>query len=213
MFASTESDEWAWPYLEIEYTGGAPAGPALELTGGLRTPLSTDRSALRRRRSTTTASRRWRIWLDPDLDPILDEAADRRRAAAVACPGELTVEFTLPAALSEGRHTMLVRSEDGDGRRHARPLELPRRRSLGQADRSRLGLEQWFQYDSTDRRRLEPPRERRHRQRGLALGADRRPGRGLSTVVNLTYNSQDHERPAGLGARAAADLRPRAERS
>jgi hypothetical protein len=191
VFASTESTPWAWPYLEIAYTGGAPAGPALELSGGLRTPLSTDRT-LTAEATDDDGVEQVAIWLDPDLDPTVGEANSVENGdCTVECPDELTADFTLPPALSEGRHTMLVRADDGAG-------GVTRERwnfhvaSLGDADRGRLGLEQWFQYDATDT----------GGDSSLYVNADSgnviwhsvpivNPGRGLSTVVNLTYNSQD----------------------
>jgi RHS repeat-associated protein len=191
VFASTESWPGVWPFLEIAYTGGAPAGPALELTGGLRTPLSTDRS-LTAEASDGDGVERVAVWLDPDLDPSIDEAeAVETDPCTTVCPAELTANFELPSALSEGRHAMLVRSDDGAG-------GVTRERwsfyvaSLGDADRGRLGLEQWFQYDATPA----------GGDSNVYVNADTGntiwhsvpivdPGRGLSTVVNLTYNSQD----------------------
>jgi RHS repeat-associated protein len=192
VFASGESPESFWPYLEIAYQGGVGPGPTHQLSGGLRTPLSTDRG-LTARALDGDGVASVGIWLDPDLDPTNAEAAALVTGGCPsACAAELTAQFTLPAALSEGRHTMLVRSEDGAGnvtrdRWHFHVADL------GEADRSRLGLEQWFQYDSTDA----------GGDSNLHVNADTgnvvwhsvpivNPGRGLSTVVNLTYNTQDH---------------------
>ena len=192
VFSSTESWPGVWPFLEIAYTGGAPEGPALELTGGLRTPLSSNRELHAKGLDSQDGVASVAVWLDPDLDPTLGEAAAKEiDPCLVACPDDLTTDYTLPSALSEGRHTILVRTVDGAG-------GVTRERwnfhvaSLGDADRSRLGLEQWFQYDSTPT----------GGDSNVHVNADTGnvvwhsvpivdPGRGLSTVVNLTYNSMD----------------------
>jgi RHS repeat-associated protein len=189
-FSSTETGESSWPFLQLEYTGGAPAGPANELTGGLRTPLASDRT-LTARATDDDGVKSVGIWLDPDLDPTPSEAVELvTDPCATACPDELTANYTLPD-VAEGPHTLLVRSDDGAGgvTRDRWTIHVA---SLGDADRSRLGLEQWFQYDATDT----------GGDSNLYVNADTgnviwhsvpivNRGRGLSTVVNLTYNSMD----------------------
>jgi RHS repeat-associated protein len=202
VFASSEAPPQNWPTLEIAYDPPIEAGPTHALTGGLREPLGAARDLAVTASDSAQGVRSLGIWLDPDLDPSPGEADEfTDDLCTSSCPGSLGEAFSLPTGAGEGRHTILVRSEDGAGnvtkeRFHVHVSALRR------VDRSRLGLEEWFQYDQTPT----------GGDSNLYVNADTgnvvwhstpivNPGRGLSTVVNLTYNAHDQ---GGLLGRALA---------
>lgn len=170
--------------LNVEYI----APPELKLHGGLIGAVG-DRSLSMRALGNGHPVSSLGLWLDPDATPSQSEAA-------VWVPGgssaeELSSGYSLPTSVTPGQHTVLVQARTVDN------LLVERRWTIHvvepPTDSSRLGLEQWLHYDETpaggDSTVLV------NGSTGNALWHSVpivNPGRGLSTVVNLTYNSQDN---------------------
>ncbi len=184
--------------------------PELEVTGGLRSsPLATGRSL----KATATDQiggltaidvfRRRIDGVPPvtapgDWTPV---EAERVQTPVKDCGGAKTCEtsYTLHDEPESGRYQFMVRARDNSGNKDEEvwTVEIVRLRS---GDRTRLGLEQWFELDGTDA----------GGDSTLYVNGDTgnvvwhslpivNPGRGLTTAVNLTYNS--HERGGVLGTR------------
>jgi RHS repeat-associated protein len=141
---------------------------------------------------------------------------DNRRAffAARQCPGpvyscSLQRSWSLDTAeLKSGAHTVTVVLTDQAGNQTSRSITINVRDSLGEPSlgSDRLGLEQYFDYDSTETGLSSA-------NVNLATGNVAyhkvpivNPGRGLSSVVNLTYNSFDFP-VAGTDVPPATDSR------
>ncbi|HEX8051734.1 MAG TPA: LamG-like jellyroll fold domain-containing protein [Thermoleophilaceae bacterium] len=178
------------------------AGPELELSGDLRPPLATGRSVhikALEERPADTGVRKIELWLDPDLTPTSDEREHGHEPdCSAGCPSVAETDWALDQATPPGKHEILIVATDDAGHRTEERYEI-HVLDLLPSSRSKLGLEHWFDYDDT------------------AAGGDSsvyvngetgntvwhsvpvvNPGRGLSTVVNLTYNS--HDRGGVLGS-------------
>lgn len=176
--------------------------PVLELTGDMRPPIAHGRSVHIKAtddRAADTGVRKIEVWLDPDADPSEGEAQHVHRPdCSTRCPASTETDWALPAGTPEGRHTILIKATDDVDRTDEERYDV-HVVDLLPSSRSKLGLEHWFDYDET------------------GAGGDSKvyvngetgntvwhtvpivnPGRGLSTVVNLTYNS--HDRGGILGS-------------
>lgn len=203
---NTDVDEWTVHY------GVDQHDPVLELTGDLKPPIATGRSVhikARDDQANDSGIQRILLWLDPDSTPTDDEATHvHAPTCAPGCPPSAETDWALPADTPEGKHRILIRARDAAAREDVEDYDV-NVVSLLPSSRSKLGLEHWFDYDDTD------------------AGGDSKlyvngetgntvwhsvpivnPGRGLSTVVNLTYNSHDRGGVLGstLGRVPIADL-------
>ena len=166
--------------------------PELTVSGGLRNPVATGRDLNMEGRDADSGVTSLEVWLDPDADPSADEAVDRHEPdCSAGCPETAEDSWSLPVDTPQGEHELLVRATDGVGRTTEERWKFHYVDVLP-AERSKLGLEQWFHYDETDA----------GGGSSVYVNADTgnavwhtvpivNPGLGLSTVVNLTYNSQD----------------------
>jgi RHS repeat-associated protein len=166
--------------------------PRLTLSGSLTTPVATGRNLHMVGEDDETGIQRFTIWVDPDADPTENEAAEPPKTYACPCRSSEQHDFVLPAGTQEGKHTILVRATDGSGRFTDKRFDVQVVDLLQPKSRSKLGLEHWFQYDDT------PAGAGTNvfvnAETGNAVWHSVpivNAGRGLSTVVNLTYNSQD----------------------
>jgi RHS repeat-associated protein len=146
----------------------------------------------------------------------IEVLVDGRRAyfAGQSCPPplyscSLQRSWSLDTAeLKSGAHTVTVVLTDQAGNQTSRSITINVRDSLGEPSlgSDRLGLEQYFDYDSTETGLSSA-------NVNLATGNVAyhkvpivNPGRGLSSVVNLTYNSFDFP-VAGTDVPPATDSR------
>ena len=173
--------------------------PDLRVTGGLRAwPAITGRTLTATATDPDTGLRDIRVYLkattaltadDTEPDPTTQVHAYVCTDVDCRTPKETT--FRLPDDYPTGRYQFTVRATDvgGNVAEDRWVVAVVQTRSGG---RAKLGLEQWFEFDDTD------------------AGGDSsvyvngetgnlvwhqvpivNPGRGLSTVVNLSYNSED----------------------
>jgi RHS repeat-associated protein len=198
--------------VEAHAFGDDRANPVLTLTGGLTTPYATGRDL----RMTATdppggsGINEFQLWIDPDADPSVAERDYYHDACTqLPCPATATApDFLLPADLADGPHDILVRVADAAGNKTEKIVHV-RVVNLRPPGRGQLGLEQWFDYDAVDA----------GGDSAVLVNADTgnavwhstpvvNPGRGLSTVVNLTYNSADRGGFFGqeLGAQIIRDV-------
>jgi RHS repeat-associated protein len=176
--------------------------PVLELSGDLRPPLAIGRSLHMKATDDEpgdTGVQRIEVWLDPDLTPTSGEREHGHEPnCSAGCPAVAETDWALPADTPGGKHEILVRAYDADGHMDEERYDI-HVVDLLPTSRGKLGLEHWFDYDDTD-----------------AGGGSKvyvngetgntiwhtvpivNPGRGLSTVVNLTYNA--HDRGGTLGS-------------
>ena len=180
-------------------------GPELTVTGGARDPLGSDRSVHVSARDLTSGVRRIRLWINPPpREAATGLPPENTETRVQSCTPELkaaSCELHYAVDAAEGLYRALVVAEDGA--RDSSPsstelgnwtqeewqLHVVNTRST---DRTKLGLEHYFRYDETDAGGGST----------IAVNGDGgnavwhtvpvvNPGRGLSTVVNLTYNSQE----------------------
>ncbi|HEX2084476.1 MAG TPA: RHS repeat-associated core domain-containing protein [Solirubrobacteraceae bacterium] len=182
-------------------------GPVLTVNGSLRDPLGPDRAMHVEAVDTPNGVRRIRGWIRPagaprDLNAptIIDQDC-----TLVPKMAPCAADYVAPP-MSEGTYTVLIIAEDrfrdstneqdpGNTSEQEWTLNVVDTRAT---DRTKLGLEHYFHYDETDA----------GGRSTLAVNGEGgntvwhsvpvvNPGRGVSTVVNLTYNS--HERGGLLG--------------
>ncbi|HEX8769654.1 MAG TPA: hypothetical protein VF711_02665, partial [Acidimicrobiales bacterium] len=126
---------------------------------------------------------------DGDVDDVNEREGYRSQGRCDSCP--LDLDYQLPASFAEGAHRAQVKVVDHAGN------ETVKRWTFYVVDilpgsRSRLGLEDWFEYDSTETGG--DSRMHVNAETGNVVWHSMpvvNPGRGLSTFVNLTYNSLD----------------------
>ena len=173
--------------------------PTQTLTGGLRSlsPTgrdlhvhATDGDAVNLRSGMGTIA----LYIDLDRNGTVDTVNERVGYQSQTCtPGScaMDLDYTLPANFADGSYTAKAVSTDlaGNSTEETWTFYVV---SLLPGSRARLGLEDFFDYDS-----LEAGGDSRvhvNAETGNAVWHSVpivNPGRGLSTFVNLTYNSQD----------------------
>lgn len=166
--------------------------PAITLSGGLREPIGGDRDLHIKATDGGSGVRSIKVWLDPQGEPPTD-APDVvfDEPCVPSCPAVSERDYVLPPGTPEGPHTIRVEATDDTGNDASQRWNVHVSR-LDSVDRSRLGLEQWFQYDETPAGGDSTAYV--NIDNGNAIWHSTpvvNRGRGLSTVVNLTYNSQD----------------------
>lgn len=213
---ATAADALAHPSAasdSVSFTVKDVVAPGVTLAGGLAKVPASDRNL------DITATDTGGVGVKSLEVFLLDGGAQPSTANRVfnptVCPGGTscptapgTQTYTLASTVTAGEHDLLVRATDAadnvtDKRITIFVVDLRR------GDPGRLGLEQWFDYDET------PAGGGSNVYVNADTGnavwnqlpiAD--PGRGLSTVVNLTYNSQDRGGLLGtyLGKLPVVDL-------
>lgn len=174
--------------------------PDLRVTGGLRAwPAITGRTLTATATDPDAGVRDIRVYLKPTTQLTADQTepdpATQVHAATClsACSGAsgFSTTYRLPDNYATGRYQFVVRATDINGNQaEDRWVVAVVQTRAGQ--RARLGLEQWFELDDTDA----------GGDSSLYVNGETgnlvwhqvpivNPGRGLSTVVNLSYNSQD----------------------
>jgi RHS repeat-associated protein len=189
-------DHRVTPTATFEITDGD--APRLKTSGSLRNPFAVGNDLTIEASDDGSGVAKTIVWVDPDADPSEAEAASAESHCNPGCPPAVTRGFALPATTAEGKHELLVRAVDAAGKSVEERWDVYVV-SLRPGLRSKLGLEQWFTYDETDAGG--DSRVYVNGETGNAIWHSTpivNPGRGLSTVVNLTYNSQD--RGALLGS-------------
>jgi RHS repeat-associated protein len=187
--------------------------PELEVEGGLRSsPLATGRGLKATATDTYSGIREIEVFakrvpatqLTPD--GVSPSNSGEPRLHRSPCPstadcksaGGWTTSYELPSDFESGRYQFTVRATDNGGVRSRDQwvAEVVQVRSVAN---HKLGLEQWFALDDTDAGGGSTAYV--NGDTGNAVWHQTpivNPGRGLSTVVNLTYNS--HARGGVLGA-------------
>jgi RHS repeat-associated protein len=114
-----------------------------------------------------------------------------------ACPGSKAHDFTFRAPV--GAHSISVTATDLAGNVTAPATTTVTTTEPPPADNDRVGLEKFWDYDSTDTGAGSSVMV--NSETGNVIWHDVpivNPGRGLSTFVNLDYNSQERANPSGL---------------
>ena len=177
------------------------AAPRVKLSGGLRSLNPTGRDLHVDARDgdaqdVESGVQSIELRIDKDGDGDTNDENEREALKEQACPETedncpLELDYSLPPDFADGAHKARVITTDRAGNVDNKSWTFYVVNLLP-GSRSRLGLEDWWQFDSTD------------------AGGDSRvhvnaetgnlvwhsvpivnPGRGLSTFVNLTYNSLD----------------------
>jgi RHS repeat-associated protein len=181
--------------------------PTLTLSGGLLPPIATGRNLHMEGDDAEGGVAKFEVWVDPLLHP--DPVHSNTKACTPWCQHHDTDDFALPVETPPGKHTIRARVTDAAGLTAEKEFDVDVV-DLLPASRSKLGLEHWFQYDDTDAGG--GSKVYVNAETGNAIWHSVpivNPGRGLSTVVNLTYNSQDRGGILGstLGRVPVVDLR------
>jgi RHS repeat-associated protein len=181
--------------------------PTLTLSGGLLPPVATGRNLHMESDDADSGVAKFEVWLDPDADPAPDHTFEVD--CFTGCPHHAEDDYALPVDTPPGTHTIRVRVSDAAGYTRERQFDVTVV-DLLPASRSKLGLEHWFQYHDVDAGG--GSKVFVNAETGNAVWHSVpivNPGRGLSTVVNLTYNSQDRGGILGstLGRVPVVDVR------
>lgn len=173
--------------------------PTIEVTGGLRSsPLTTGRSVRITGRDLRPGVKRVKLELQPlnqdgSNNGAVQVAADSGElSCSSGCPAEHTILYTLPDGTPAGRYRLTASVREDDDTPAAIDAWEIRVVAARDTTRKKLGLEQWFELDSTDTGGGSTLHV--NGETGNVVWHDVpivNPGRGLSSVVNLTYNSQD----------------------
>ncbi|MCP9491792.1 MAG: hypothetical protein MSC31_18245, partial [Solirubrobacteraceae bacterium MAG38_C4-C5] len=178
--------------------------PALEVTGGLRRfPVQSGRDLLARATDEGSGMARMvveRRALNEDgtLKAPLETVASKEICAATSgCPQRGELAYRLPEGTPSGLYEFTVRARDAAGNEASDTWRV-RVVALRSGSRTDLGLEQWFDLDDTDAGG-ESTAYVNGETGNLVWHSVPvvNPSRGLSSVVNLTYNA--HERGGLLG--------------
>lgn len=178
--------------------------PTLKVTGGLRNwPVQTGRSLDAVATDSGSRVRDIRVYMKATtaLTPDSLPPADADRKLLSPCSGDCSshvAQYRPPDSLATGRYQITVEAFDREGNR-AEDRWIVTVVQTRSGNRDKLGLEQWFELDDTDA----------GGESTLAVNGETgnlvwhatpivNRGRGLSSVVNLTYNSG--ERGGLLGA-------------
>ena len=172
--------------------------PRIELTGGLRKPLGGGRDLDFRGLDDGSGMKSLALWLDPTVPtnpPLAEAKVQQTNACSAPCPNVIPAtgykHYDLPADTPEGKHRILVRAVDALGRASEEAWDVFVV-NVPTDNRSRLGLESWFTYDETAAGGESSVFV--NGETGNAIWHSvpiSNLGQGLSTVVNLTYNSHD----------------------
>jgi hypothetical protein len=181
------------------------AAPTVKMSGGLRSLNPTGRdlhvSATDGDPNGPPASQRSgvksiELRIDKNGDGDTADENEQEGYEEQTCPADqdscpLELDYALPVGFEEGAHKAQVVTTDRAG-------NVDRKEwtffvvELLPSSRSRLGLEDWWQFDSTDTGA--GTRAHVNAETGNLVWHSVpivNPGRGLSTFVNLTYNSLD----------------------
>ena len=181
--------------------------PTLTLSGGLQPPVATGRNLHMEGDDADGGIAKFEVWVDPAIHP--DPVHSNSKACVPWCAHHDSDDFALPVDTPPGPHTIRARVTDAAGLTAQKEFDVQVVDMLP-ASRSKLGLEHWFQYDDIDSGG--GSKVFVNAETGNAVWHSVpivNPGRGLSTVVNLTYNSQDRGGILGstLGRVPIVDLR------
>lgn len=177
--------------------------PKLVVTGGLRIFVESDRTA---------------VLTGTDTSSGLDTLELERRTSSVAgssfarvafvdhCPTNMgcpkdpkSLSYTLPADTPAGEYEFRAIARDRVGNQTTDVWKIKVVSAIRSGGRGKLGLEQWFVLDETPTGGDSTAYVNGENGNLIWHGTPIvNPGRGLSSVVNLTYNSQDRGGLLGL---------------
>jgi RHS repeat-associated protein len=173
----------------VNFTVLDKEAPTVTATGSLREPLPTDRTVNISAKDTDGTISKVEVWVDKST-------SSNPKHTQTACPttNSQSCDFawSLPDDVAPGVHEITVRATDKALNASTDLKWNVAVADLRGGDRSRLGLEEWFDFDSTpagaDSEVLV------NAETGNAVWHQaplQVRGRGLSTVLNVTYNSLD----------------------
>jgi YD repeat-containing protein len=131
--------------------------------------------------------------IEVKVDGVRDGELHERTCPAAGCPQAWDLDHSLDTTrYSEGLHEVSVTATDAAGNAGEAATRQVYVTQLTAVDRSKLGLEDFLHYEST----ATGAGSRLHVNGANGNGVWHstpvvNPGRGLSSVVNLTYNAQD----------------------
>ena len=171
-------------------------GPTLQVSGGLRRPLGTGRDLALTATDSNSGVQSISLWVEdpsgPDDPAEADAKLHKVETCGSRCPtAPATENYQLPGTTPEGQYKLVARAKDKQGNKtferwNVYVVNVPT------DNRSRLGLEDWWTYDQTPAGGDSTVYV--NGETGNAIWHSTPIsdlGQGLSTVVNLTYNSQD----------------------
>lgn len=130
------------------------------------------------------------------VEVLVDGVRERlydRTCPSSGCPQQWSIDHVIDSSrYAEGTHTVRVVAKDLSGNAGNAATTSVYVTQLGAVDRSKLGLEDFFHYHSTQTGAGTRLHVNAHTGNVVWHSVPVvNPGRGLSTVVNLTYNSHD----------------------